>query len=158
MVRLSFTARAGKQFVPFVRKHLRRAHLLLGSGVSELSVALVGDATMGRLHERFMGVSGPTDVLTFPLEMGRRGRAVAGEAVICVGEARRNARRYGIPVRNEVLLYALHALLHLEGMDDRTEAGFRKMHRMEDRLLTELGIGPTFAPPGQGGARPKGKR
>ncbi len=48
--------------------------------------------------------------------------------------------------RNEVLLYALHGMLHLSGFDDRTDADFRKMHRMEDRLLARLGIGPVFGP------------
>jgi len=37
-------------------------------------------------------------------------------------------------------------MLHLLGHDDQTARGYRTMHRTEDELLTELGLGPVFAP------------
>ena len=63
---------------------------------------------------------------------------------MCVSQAKRVARRVGIPVRRELLLYALHGLLHLIGMDDRRENDCVRMHRMEDRILTRLGVGAVF--------------
>ena len=59
-------------------------------------------------------------------------------------EARRRAKEQHGSLRNELLLYALHGMLHLCGMDDRTQKGFERMHRMEDEILTRLGIGPVF--------------
>ena len=38
----------------------------------------------------------------------------------------------------------MHGVLHLIGFDDRTAAGYRKMHRKEDEILTRLGVGPVF--------------
>jgi probable rRNA maturation factor len=110
-------------------------------------VALVGDRTMSMLHEQFMGIAGPTDVLTFPLEMARgprRNRAVSGEVVIDVAEARRRGKSDGIEPKLELLLYAIHGMLHLSGYDDRTDRTYRAMHSMEDQLLTRLGVGPIF--------------
>jgi probable rRNA maturation factor len=115
--------------------------------LNELSLALVGDRRMSALHEEFMNVAGPTDVLTFPLDVDARGRALAGEVVVCVPEARRQSKLRNVPVERELLLYALHGLLHLCGYDDRTGADFRAMHRAEDQILTRLGVGPVFAPP-----------
>lgn len=143
-LRLTITAAAGRSFVSVLRRHLPKAHRLLRSSVKELSVALVGDAKMSELHGRFMGIAGPTDVLTFPLEHDGRGRCVSGEVVVCVPEARRQAKERGIRAENEVLLYAIHGMLHLSGFDDRTAADYRTMHRTEDRILTELGVGATF--------------
>ena len=37
-------------------------------GACELSVYFLDEVAMGELNERFMGVSGPTDVLAFPLD------------------------------------------------------------------------------------------
>jgi hypothetical protein len=37
-------------------------------------------------------------------------------------------------------------MLHLCGYDDRTDAAFAAMHRTEDRILSQLGVGPVFAP------------
>jgi probable rRNA maturation factor len=144
---LSITAPAGKQHVAFLSRHVRAAHGLLRPVLRELSLALVGDARMSALHRQFMGIAGPTDVLTFPLEVDRRGRALAGEVVICVPEARRQAGARGTRIERELLLYALHGMLHLQGFDDRTESAFQTMHRMEDDILTRLGLGPVFAPP-----------
>ena len=105
-----------------------------------------------------MGVAGPTDVLTFPLDVDSRGRATSGEVVVCVPEARRRAREHGHPVERELLLYSLHGLLHLCGYDDRNARDFRRMHRTEDAILTQLGIGPVFreAPP-RGGPKAAGR-
>jgi probable rRNA maturation factor len=133
--------------VPFLRRHLRRALLLLPCSLRELSIALVNDRTMSRLHKRFMNLASPTDVLTFPLELNRAGTATIGEVVICAPYATRSAKEHRIPVQNELLLYALHGVLHLCGFDDRTPAGFREMHRKEDAILTRLGVGPVFDAP-----------
>ena len=159
---LSMRADAGAAYVPFLRRHLRAAHRILRPPLRELSVALVGDRRMSQLHRQFMKVNGPTDVLTFPLDFDRRGRPVSGEVVVCVPEARRRAKREGVAVERELLLYALHGLLHLCGYDDRTDAAFRAMHRTEDQILTRLGVGPVFHAPTPAGrrrvSRPPGKR
>ena len=143
---LSLTIRSSARsaHVPFLRRHLRAAHRMLRPPLRELSVALVSDARMAKLHEQFMGIDGPTDVLTFPLDEDETGTVVAGEVVVCVPEARRQAKARGIPVERELLLYALHGMLHLCGYDDRTDAAFRAMHRAEDRILTQIGVGPVF--------------
>ena len=136
--------RTGTRYVPFLRRHLLAAHDILRPPLHELSVAVVGDRRMAALHEQFLGIPGPTDVLTFPMEEDRRGRISSGEVVICVPEARRQAKRNGVGVERELLLYALHGMLHLCGYDDRTAAAFRTMHATEDRILTQLGVGPVF--------------
>lgn len=142
---LQITSTTGREHVPFLRKNLLAAHGLLRTRVSELSVALIGDARMAGLHERYLGIAGPTDVLTFELDHDARGRVTAGEVVVCVPEAVRRAGRQPNAVRNELLLYALHGMLHLSGFDDTTGPGYRKMHRTEDRLLNQLGIGAVFS-------------
>jgi probable rRNA maturation factor len=156
-LRLSIAARTGQAHVPFLARCLRRALGIIKTPLADLSVALVGYRTMSRLNERFMGRCGATDVLSFPLETDFCGRVVSGEIVICLPEAQEQARRRKIPLRHELLLYALHGILHMSGYEDRTQAGYRKMHRAEDRILTKLGIGATFAPSeGRGEVRGKG--
>lgn len=138
---------AGKIYRGFLRNQLKRAHRSAGSALQELSVAIVGDTTMARLHRQFMRIDGPTDVLSFEIETDRQGQIIAGEVVLCLPEAIRQARRRRIHPRRELLLYAIHGLLHLSGYDDKTEKDFRQIHRMEDRILRSLGVGTTFAKP-----------
>ena len=139
-------------FLPsYLRKHLKSAHALLSPPLTDLSLALVGDKKMSALHLQFMSLPGPTDVLTFPLDLNAKGKPLSGEVVICVPEARRRCQESGTELNKELLLYALHGLLHLCGFDDRTDRQFRRMHRMEDEILTRLGVGPVFAVRGTGG-------
>ena len=150
---VTITAETGRAFVPFLREQLRAAHAVLESTVNrrrrlplrEMSLALVNDKRMSALHEQFMGIRGPTDVLTFPIDEDARGRVTSGEVIVCVPQARRAAKRHTIPVRHELLLYAIHGMLHLLGYDDRTARDFATMHRTEDDILTQLGFGPVFS-------------
>ena len=142
---LTISATTGARYVPFLHRHLPRAHRLLGSKLRELSVAVVGDKRMTQLHREFLTLDGPTDVLSFPLEFDSRGNVIGGEIVVCLPQARRQARKSGIAVADELLLYALHGLLHLCGFDDRTPLTYRAMHAQEDLILRRLGIGPIFA-------------
>jgi probable rRNA maturation factor len=84
-------------------------------------------------------------VLTFPVDSDARGRVTAGEVVVCIPEARRQAKARRIPPRLEVLLYALHGMLHLIGYDDSTRRGYQAMHRIEDELMMQLGLRKVFA-------------
>jgi probable rRNA maturation factor len=141
------SAEIGKQYVPFLRSNLRKAYGILKPPLRELSLAIVNDHTMSRLHQQFMNLPGPTDVLTFPLEEDKNGNCVSGEVIVCLPEARRRAKELGHRIQHELLLYALHGMLHLAGFDDRTNRDFVKMHAMEDKILRQLGIGPVFAAP-----------
>src|SRR2546421_7318305 len=107
---LTILAPRNRGLTRFLDAHLRAAHQMLRCPLRELSIALVSDAEMARLHERFMSIAGPTDVLTFPLETDRAGRPISGEVVICLPEARRRGKELNTELRDEVLLYAVHGL------------------------------------------------
>ena len=70
--------------------------------------------------------------------------ASEGEIVIGYETALREGTARQHPVGHEVLLYAVHGLLHLLGYDDHDEADAQAMHACEDEMLAELGIGPVY--------------
>ena len=143
---IEITGRTGLAHAAYLKRNLIRAHAILRPALGEFSLALVGDRRMAELHEEFMDIPGSTDVLTFELDHDARGRVTAGEVVVCVPYALREARRRKVPAKNELLLYALHGMLHLCGYDDRTDRDFATMHRREDEILKQLGVGAVFAP------------
>ena len=114
------------------------------AGGREISTALVcvGGARMKKLNAEFTGRAELTDVLAFP--MGEvdpeEDRFLVGEVVVCRPVAEREARSRGLPVRNELLLYALHGWLHLAGHRDGTERGRARMLRAERRIMGALGL------------------
>ncbi len=91
----------------------------------EVSVWLLSDRRMAFLHRKFLGQSGPTDVLTFQ----------HGEIFISVDTARRHARAFGNSLLQELKLYIVHGLLHLHGFDDQTPSEAHKMKAAQERIL-----------------------
>ncbi len=137
-----------------VAQHVATAE---GFHTGELSIAVVGDTAMRRLHARHLGDAASTDVLSFDLGTSRRAGRLDGEIVVCAAVARRVARRRSATLaeaRRELALYVVHGVLHLAGYDDRTLRGFRRMHAREDELLMQLGLGAVFAAGGAGASQP----
>ncbi len=102
-----------------------------------LTVQCVNDQTMGELHMRHMNNPCTTDVLTFA-------DGDEADVAVCVDEASRRAKELNHELREELLLYCLHGLLHAGGMDDQTPADFAAMHGEENRLLRAIGLGEIF--------------
>jgi probable rRNA maturation factor len=99
----------------------------------EVSLVLAGDRLLRRLNRDYRGKDRPTDVLSFP---GDGGEAGLGDVVISVETARRNARRLGRSLPQELDVLALHGFLHVLGHDHETDDG--TMERLERRLRRRL--------------------
>ncbi|HYE02481.1 MAG TPA: rRNA maturation RNase YbeY [Phycisphaerales bacterium] len=112
----------------------------------EVRLRLVADAEMSRANRDYAGHAGTTDVLTFDLSPpADSGGRLDADLLLCVDEARRQADRRAHPLERELLLYALHGVLHCLGHDDHDEAAAARMHRCEDDILIAIGVGPTYA-------------
>ena len=111
---------------------LSRACDLVLPRAAGVAVCFVTDAEIARLNHAFRGKSGPTDVLSF------RGEQRGGDIAISPATARRNARKLGRGVHQELRVLILHGVLHLAGYDHETDTG--QMDRRERRLRRELGI------------------
>jgi probable rRNA maturation factor len=110
------------------------------------NVVIVGDVQMTLLHRTHAGVDGTTDVLSFDLSTGEPGTAIEADIAVNVAEADRRATQFKHSIERELLLYCVHGLLHCAGYDDHDEPHFSAMHAEEDRILSLIGVGPTFDP------------
>lgn len=117
-----------------VTQAVRRTLARHGRTPVAIHVAVVRDVSIAELHQRYLGVPGPTDVLSFDLSDGG-GAFLEGQIVVSADTARREARARRIPFEQELLRYAIHGTLHLLGYDDDTPGRARTMHRVEDELL-----------------------
>jgi len=124
-------------------RELKRIAGLAGVKGGAVSLVVVDDREMGVLHGQYKNDPSTTDVLTFDL-CETSGAPIEGDIVLCADEAARQASKRGHDTRLELLLYAVHGLLHLLGYDDHADADFRKMHRKEDELLEAAGYGAVF--------------
>ena len=96
----------------------------------EVGLWICRDNEIAELHERYQGIPGPTDVLSFPGDP-----PYLGDIAISADTATAQAAEAGHSPNREIAYLALHGLLHLLGYEDETEAGAREMERRARRVL-----------------------
>jgi probable rRNA maturation factor len=141
--------------------------------LADLSVLLVDTDTMAALHQQWMDLPGPTDVMAFPMDVGegpaerrdpsappgtdaRPGEAMLGDVVLCPAVAADQASSAGHSTEAELQLLCTHGILHLLGYDHGEDEDERQMFELQARLVTDWARatkrGPIRAPlPGTGG-------
>jgi len=120
----------------------------LGMTDSDISLAIVNDKAIAELHETWLGISGPTDVLSFDLsshehtKLSQHGKrhGIHGEIIASAETASREARVYGWSPENELTYYLIHGLLHLVGYDDQTPSERISMRRKERAIMKAIGL------------------
>lgn len=94
-----------------------------------VSVAVVGDRKMAELHQKYMGLSGTTDVLSFPYVdqasnphpagaryvMPAESGIILGDIVISYPQVVKQAKEKNVLIDEEVKFLVLHGLEHLLG-------------------------------------------
>jgi probable rRNA maturation factor len=141
--------------------------------LADVSVLLVDADTMAALHEQWMDLPGPTDVMAFPMDSAdgpaeRRdpsappgtdanpGEPMLGDVVLCPAVAADQASSAGHSTEAELQLLCTHGILHLLGYDHGEPDDEREMFELQARLVSEWARaakrGPIRAPlAGSGG-------
>jgi probable rRNA maturation factor len=143
------------------------------SPLADLSVVLLDAPAMAALHQQWMDLEGPTDVMAFPMDGPddhiERGEhpgsigderpappALLGDVVLCPDVAAVQARDAGHSLEAELHLLCTHGILHLLGYDHGDADHERAMFELQERILRgwaqKSGRGPINAPlPGTSG-------
>lgn len=108
----------------------------------QLSLTLVDETQMAQLHQEWMALPGPTDVMSFPMDELTPGTTQApvtkgtlGDIVICPAVAQEQAEAAGHPLGDELCLLATHGMLHLLGYDHQDDEGRAAMFSLQRQLL-----------------------
>ena len=108
---------------------------------SDLTILFVDPDPIAELHERWMSLEGPTDVMSFPMDELRPGdgkttmEGVLGDLVICPWVAAQQAAAAGHSTMQEMMLLTNHGILHLLGYDHVTPEQERQMFGLQRQLL-----------------------
>jgi probable rRNA maturation factor len=135
LIHISITNR--QKTLAIDRPRIRRAVTAIvrdaGIKTARIGVAVLDDAAIAELHDRFLGDPRPTDVLSFTLE--RSAKCLEGEIAVSAETAAANAARYRQTAEEELLLYVIHGTLHLVGHDDATPRQRAAMRKREKEYL-----------------------
>ncbi len=101
----------------------------------ELSLAILDDDEISKIHADFMDNPNPTDVITFE---GDKGGEFAGEICASAETALRQSVDFKTSPSWELTLYFAHGYLHLAGIDDISPEDAIKMRAAESSAMQIL--------------------
>ena len=103
----------------------------------EVNLVFVDVEEMTELHIKWMDEAGPTDVLSFPMDMpAAENEAVTlGDIVISPTVAAQQAATAGHSIDHEIFILAAHGLLHILGYDHANAADEKVMFTLQEDLV-----------------------
>ena len=106
----------------------------------ELNLVFVDIEEMTELHIKWMDEGGPTDVLSFPMDMPEPGNEAVtlGDIVIAPVVAAQQAATAGHSIDHEIFILAAHGLLHILGYDHATPAEEKAMFTLQENLVKKF--------------------
>ncbi len=122
-------------------------HTLLNFGIDymeltpecEISLTFFDPQEMEELHIKWMDEPGPTDVLSFPMDMPeKKGDIVTlGDIVIAPAVAAKQALEAGHSTEHEIYILATHGLLHILGYDHADPDEEKVMFALQEKIVKE---------------------
>ena len=108
----------------------------------DLNLTFIDDKEMEELHIKWMDEPGPTDVLSFPMDMPEvKGEAVTlGDIVIAPAVAAKQALDAGHSVEHELYILATHGLLHILGYDHADPDEEKVMFALQEKIVKEWSL------------------
>jgi len=108
------------------------------------SLAMVGNGEMKRLNRDCRGKDKVTDVLSFAEEkdgfISQKedwGERYLGEIIICLAQAKRQAKEYNWSLNKEIVRLLIHGLAHLVGYDHENVSvkKAKEMELFEEKIM-----------------------
>jgi len=109
---------------------------------AEVTLRLVNIEEMTYLNETYRRKKGPTNVLSFPMQLPEivAHNHLLGDIVICSNIIQQEANDQHIPVANHWAHMVVHGILHLLGHDHLNEDDAAQMEKEEISILNLLGF------------------
>ena len=135
------------EWVPPLKAFVLKVLLYMKKDKWDLSILLCGDKTIKDLNTIYRGKAEPTDVLSFPLgksgdfpsdKSRRSNRYLPGDIVISLDTLRENSRRFRVDEDEELRRLLIHGILHLDGMDHKSNDETEPMLQFQERILAKL--------------------
>jgi len=103
----------------------------------DLAISIVDESRMSELHEEWMDLKGPTDVLSFPMDElvpHSPEAGIVGDIVLCPQFAQEQAKN---GLEAELQLLTIHGVLHCLGYDHAIPVEEKVMFELQESILSQ---------------------
>ena len=134
MIKFNYTTEFVLQNEKLINKLIDFVSSKEGVTISKLLYNFVSKTKITEINKTHLSHNYSTDVITFDYSDGN---TIVAEAFLCPEEILLNAESFSQSIEDEMVRVIVHALLHLCGYDDKTNAGSAKMRAKEDFYINE---------------------
>ena len=121
--------------VGFLKRVAKKTLKLMKLNIINLSIAVVDDAQIKVLNKKYLKRNRVTDVLAFDYGLPFGGQ---GEIIICLPQAKRQAKKLGHSFKKELAILLIHGILHLVGYNDETKKDFNKIEKKQKEVCQKI--------------------
>lgn len=104
-----------------------------------VEVTVVSDATIKKINREYRGKDKVTDVISFGWqEDGQVASELLGELYLCYPQIKRQAKEFGVSVKEEFIRMLVHGLLHIAGHDHVQSGEAKKMFGLQEKIIKSV--------------------
>ncbi len=131
----------GRVPVPFSKIKIRKLILKIletsAINASSLGILFVSSNKMRALNQAYRKIDKPTDVLSFLYE-SHKNNGLEGDIVVCPAYVKQDIKATDTEFEEQIKRLFVHAILHLAGMDHKTETQAQKMFGKQEKILKKI--------------------
>lgn len=108
-----------------------------GKKIGEVNYLFCTDEKILEVNNQYLSHDFYTDIITFDYSEGNK---ISGDIFISLETVGTNSQKYNTNFMEELHRVIIHGILHLCGIDDKSDDDFRKMREAENRALEQINI------------------
>jgi metalloprotein, YbeY/UPF0054 family len=118
-----------------VNEWIKKVAELQGKKVGEISYIFCDDEKILEVNNQYLQHDYYTDIITFDYTAGNK---ISGDIFISLDTVKSNSKQFGTDYIEELHRIIIHGILHLCGIEDKTEEARKNMTEKENEALAIL--------------------
>lgn len=137
---MAITFQADKINFPKIRKGdiknwIKRVAASYGKTIGEVNYLFCTDDKILEVNIQYLSHDFYTDIITFDYSEGDK---ISGDIIISLETVRTNSQKYSTDFTEELHRVIIHGILHMCGIDDKSETASLNMRKAENQALEQI--------------------
>ncbi|HBF96572.1 MAG TPA: rRNA maturation RNase YbeY [Porphyromonadaceae bacterium] len=137
---MAITFQADKINFPKIRKGdiknwIKRVAASYGKTIGEVNYLFCTDDKILEVNTQYLSHDFYTDIITFDYSEGDK---ISGDIIISLETVRTNSQKYNTDFTEELHRVIIHGILHMCGIDDKSETASLNMRKAENQALEQI--------------------
>ena len=137
---MAITFQADQIDFPKIRKRdiknwIKRVAASYGKTIGEVNYLFCTDEKILEVNIQYLSHDFYTDIITFDYSEGDK---ISGDIIISLETVRTNSQKYNTGFAEELHRVIIHGILHMCGIDDKSETASLNMRKAENQALEQI--------------------